>query len=99
MSFSIIRISGRSHPIKHPTHHAPLALFPAAEHGPFPLQRSKSGVHVLNQLVSVVQLNQLEGLFSPNTHYDRVGQRAGAVCFLYGQNLVTKMAKRSGNAS
>jgi len=74
-------------------YHTPPAIFLSAEHGLFPLQSSKSGVHALHQLVSVLQLYQLEGLFSPNAHYYRVGKRAGALCFLYGQHLMKKSGK------
>lgn len=80
--------------ISHHTHHTPLAVFPAAEHGLFPLYRSQSGVQALHQLVSVLQLDQLEGLLSPNTHYDGVGKQAGALRFFYGQHLMRKWRRR-----
>ena len=69
------------------TYHAPLAASLAAEHGLFPLQRPQPGVQVLHQLVSVRQLDQLEGLLRPDAHDDGVGQQAGALSFLYGQHL------------
>lgn len=65
-----------------------LAVSPAAEHGVFPLQSSESGVQSFHQLVSVLQLDQLESLLSPNTHYDGVWKQAGAFCFFYGQHLM-----------
>lgn len=86
---NVIRSSLEQH-----TYHTPLAVFLAAEHGLFPLQRSESGVQVLDQLVSVLQLDQLEGLLRPNAHYDGVGKEAGAFCFLYGQHLTTKWRKQ-----
>lgn len=73
----------------------PLAVSPAAEHGVFPLQSSKSGVQSLDQLVSVLQLDQLESLLSPNTHYDGVGKQAGAFRFFYGQNLMREWKRTS----
>lgn len=80
--------------LEHHTHHAPLAVFLVAEHGLFPLQSSQSAVQVLDQLVSVLQLDQLEGLLSPNAHYDRVGKQAGALRFFYGQHLRRKRRKQ-----
>lgn len=70
------------------SYHAPLVVLSAAEHGLFPLHRSQPAVQALHQLVSVLQLDQLEGLLGPNAHYDGVGQQAGALCFLYGQHLM-----------
>lgn len=80
------------------THHAASAVLPAAEHRLFPLQSSEPGVHVLHQLVPVLQFYQLEGLFTPNTHDHRVGKRAGALCLLYGQHLISNKHRfRSNN--
>ncbi len=80
--------------VDHHTHHAPLAVFLVAEHGLFPLQSSQSAVQVLDQLVSVLQLDQLEGLLSPNAHDDRVGNQAGTLCFFYGQHLRRKRRRQ-----
>lgn len=80
--------------LEHHSYHTPLAVLSAAEHGAFPLQSSESGVQALNQLVSVLQLDQLEGLLSPNTHYDGVGEQSGALCLFYGQHLKRQRRKR-----
>lgn len=78
-------------------YHTPLAAFPAAEHGLFPVHRSESGVQALHQLVSVLQLNQLEGLLSPNTHYDGVGKQSGALRLFYGQHLMRRSRRQGFN--
>ena len=58
-------------------------------HGVFPLQRSEPVVEADHQVVSVLQLDELEGLLTSNAHYHRVEQRAGALGLLYRQHLVT----------
>lgn len=84
------KLIGMKAALEHRTHHTPLAVLSAAEHGLFPLQSSESGVQPLDQLVSVLQLDQLEGLLGPNAHYDGVGKQAGALRFFYGQHLTRK---------
>lgn len=79
------------------TYQLSLAVSPAAEHGVLPLQSSESGVQILHQLVSVVQLDQLECLLRPNTHYDGVGKQGGAFCFFYGQHLMREWRRKGFN--
>lgn len=66
------------------THHAPPAVFAIAKHGLFPVDSSESAVEAVHQLLPVLQLDQLEGLFAAHADYDGVGKRAGALRFLYG---------------
>ena len=59
-------------------------------HGVFPLQCFEPVVEAVHQVVSVLQLDELEGLLTANTHYHRIGQRVGALGLLYRQHLVTQ---------
>lgn len=47
----------------------------------------EAGVEAVHQLVTVLQLDQLERLLGPHAHDDRVGKRAGALRLLDGQHL------------
>lgn len=83
---------------KNLSYRVPLAIIVSAKHGQFPLQSSEPGVHALHQLVPVLQVDQLEGLFSPNAYDYRVGKVGGALCLFYGQNLKKQMMLKRRNS-
>lgn len=43
------------------------------EHGVLPLQRFELAVEAVHQVISVLQLDELKGLFTANAHDHRVG--------------------------
>lgn len=72
------------------TDHALPAAFLAAERGAPPLHGAQPHVETVHQLLSVLQLDQLEGLLGAHADDDRVGQQVGALRLLNGQNLAEK---------
>lgn len=72
------------------THHGLLAALLAAEHGAPPLHGAQPHVEALHQLLSVLQLNQLEGLLGAHADDDGVGHQVGALRLLDGQHLAAR---------